>query len=200
MPRKQAHNSMHRHRTRLRGTATPLYCLVTTRILVVLCGVVGIAQAHGAAAANPVPPLVIEADRLEMNDKTGLNTYTGNVLVTRGAMHLNCDTLTVHNVDGKVQQSECEGKPATFRRDPEENKPEVQGHANQVEYYLEDERLVLQGDAYLEQGRDTYSGQHIIYYLQRDVVNADTPKQNGGRVRITIQPERDEGAEDTRHQ
>jgi len=165
-----------------------------------VCGLAGVAQAADVPAAAPPAPLVIEADQVQINDKTGISVYKGNVQVTRGTVHLSCDTLTVHNADGEVRQSQCDGRPAKFRREPEGGKKEVRGHANRVEYYLEDEHVILLGEAHLEQDRDTFSGQHIIYYLKRDVVKADTAGHDGGRVRITIHPKQDEGVKDKKAQ
>lgn len=161
-----------------------------------LCGIAGDAQAADVPAKSPPAPLVIEADQVQINDKTGVSVYKGNVQVTRGAVHLSCDDLTVHNANGEVKQSECNGRPAKFRREPEGDRKEVHGHADRVEYYLDDEHVVLLGDAHLVQNRDTFSGQHIIYYLKRDVVNADAAGHSGGRVRITIHPKADEGVKD----
>lgn len=149
-----------------------------------------------AEAPGKPAPLVIEADKVQINDKTGVSVYKGNVQVTRGAVHLSCDDLTVHNADGQVKQSECNGRPAKFRRDAGGGKKQVHGNANRVEYYLEDEHVILLGDAHLVQDRDTFSGQHIIYYLSRDMVSADTAGHSSGRVRITIHPKAEEGVKD----
>ena len=168
--------------------------------MLLLGGYGGFAQAAAELATATPAPLVIEADRVEINDKTGVSVYKGNVQVTRGTLHLSCDDLTVHNANGEVQQSECNGHPAKFHRDREGDKKEVHGHADRVEYYLDDEHVVLLGDAHLEQDRDTFSGQHIVYYLKRDVVNADTAGRDESRVRITIHPKQDEGVKDEKTQ
>lgn len=150
---------------------------------------VGVVQATEPEAPEP---LVIEANRVEIDDRTGVSTYTGNVQVTRGGMRLNCDILTIQHSDGKVEQGECEGQPATFRRAAEGEKKEVRGHAQRVEYYTDEERVILLNDAHLEQERDTFDSQRIVYFLQRDVVHAGTEAQDSDRVRITIHPDEKE--------
>ena len=142
-----------------------------------------------AAEQTPPPPLTIEADRVEINDKTGVSTYRGDVVVDRGDVHLTCDTLTVHNVDGQVRQGDCRGGPATFRRAPDAQHKEIHGHSGQVQYYLEDEHVILLHDAFVQQGDDTFTGQRIVYYMQRDLVRAG----GSGRVHITIQPKKGAG-------
>lgn len=163
--------------------------LLLSYLLTVLLGAAGPMR----AAEVPVPPLEIEANQVEINDKTGISVYKGDVRVTRGAMHLSCATLTVHHIRGEIRQSVCDGRPAKFRRDAGDGKKEVHGHANRVDYYLDDEHVVLLGDAFLEQESDTFTGQHIVYYISRDLVHAGTPDRNGGRVHITIHPKEGNG-------
>ncbi len=203
MPQIQAHSGISRYlslRSDPRLLCWRVGAFSICAVILLLCGFAGVGQAADELATATPAPLVIEADRVVINDKTGVSVYKGNVQVTRGSLHLSCDDLTVHNSNGEVQQSECNGHPAKFHRDREGNKKEVHGYANRVEYYLQDEHVVLLGEAHLEQDRDTFSGQHIIYYLKRDVVNADAAGRDDSRVRITIHPKQDEGVKDKKTQ
>lgn len=159
--------------------------------LLLLC-VAGLARA-AEGPAKP-PPLNIVANQVEINDKTGISTYKGDVKVTRGRVHLNCDTLTIHRVKGEVKEAVCQGRPATFHRDPGDGQKEIHGHSKRVEYYTEDEHLVLLGDAFLQQEQDRFSSQRIVYYIDRDLVHAGSPGTEGGRVHIIIHPKRNGGA------
>lgn len=163
-----------------------------------LC-VAGLVHAAGKPAAQPPPPLEIEANQVEINDKTGISTYKGDVQVTRGRVHLNCDTLTIHHEKGQVQRAECQGHPATFHRTALGKEKAVRGHSDWVEYYMGDEHVVLRGNAFLEQAGDTFTSQRIVYYVHRDVVHAGSPEKAGGRVHITIHPKEkkdDQGTKD----
>lgn len=193
----QAQPGMPRHLSR--GPVPREVISASIAFFILLSWLIGDA-ARAAEAPGKAAPLVIEADQVQINDKTGISVYKGNVQVTRGTVHLSCDDLTVRNADGEVKQSQCDGQPAKFRREPEGGRKEVHGHASRVEYYLDDEHVILLGDARLVQDRDTFSGEHIIYYLTRDVVSADTAGHGGGRVRITIHPKADEGVKDRQGQ
>ncbi len=160
--------------------------VISRLALSVLLCVAGLARAADGPAKPP--PLTIVANQVEINDKTGISTYKGDVKVTRGRVHLNCDTLIIHRVKGEVQRADCQGGPATFRRLAGDGQKEIHGHSKRVEYYTEDEHLVLLGDAFLQQENDHFSSQHIVYYIERDVVHAGSPGNGGGRVHITIHP------------
>ena len=66
-----------------------------------LAGAASVAQAAGEAphdplggfATNPDQPIEIEADRLDVEDKTQTATFIGNVIATRGDMKLRSDRL-----------------------------------------------------------------------------------------------------------
>ncbi len=136
--------------------------------------------------------MYIEADRAELNDRTGVSIYRGSVQVSQGTMVLNADTLTVHNRKRQIITVVAEGKPAQFRQRPDNQTEDVKANADRIEYRGPDEQLILLGGAKVWQAGNVFQSNRIVYDMKHNVVNAGgehseiTDQQ---RVRITIQPD-----------
>jgi lipopolysaccharide export system protein LptA len=144
------------------------------------------AEGHGLSSDRD-QPMNIEADRVELDDSTGISTYHGNVKVTQGTLVLTGDSMTVYNKGDKVQKVIMLGKPATYRQRPDNKDKDVRAKALRMEYYTTPERIILLKQAEVEQEGDRLRSERIEYDVAKDKVNAGTndPK---GRVRIVIQP------------
>ena len=59
-------------------------------------------------------PMLIEADRAELNDADGISVYRGNVKVTQGTLILTGETMTGHTKGVDVGKVIMDGKPATY--------------------------------------------------------------------------------------
>ena len=145
-----------------------------------------------ALSSDRDKPMYIEADRAELNDRTGVSTYWGGVQVSQGTMVLNADTLTVHNRKRQIITVVAEGKPAQFRQRPDNQTEDVKANADHIEYRGLDEQLILLGGAKVWQAGNVFQSDRIVYDMKHNVVNAGgehseiTDQQ---RVRITIQPD-----------
>jgi lipopolysaccharide export system protein LptA len=133
-------------------------------------------------------PIQLEANRGQLDQKTGVSVYEGNVVISQGSMRLTADTATIHVRDGGFQRMEATGNPATLRYQPAVDKPEIRGTSRRVEYDVASARVTMSGGARLTQGRDTFTGDRIEYDLREDVVRARGAGANG-RIQFTIQPQ-----------
>ncbi len=147
-----------------------------------------------ALSSDRDKPMYIEADRAEMNDRTGVSTYRGGVQVSQGSMVLNADTLTVHNRKRQIITVVAKGKPAQFRQRPDNQTEDVKANADHIEYRGLDEQLILLGDAKVWQAGNVFQSDRIVYDMKNNVVNAGSEHSeitDQQRVRITIQPDND---------
>ena len=133
-------------------------------------------------------PIQLEAGRGQLDQKTGVSVYEGNVVISQGSMRLTADTATIHVKDGGFQRMEATGNPVTLRYQPAVDKPEIRGTSRRVEYDVAKARVTMSGGARLTQGRDTFTGEHVEYDLKNDVVRARGAGANG-RIQFTIQPQ-----------
>ena len=160
-----------------------------------LAGLALVLWAHSAWAleSDRDQPVHIEADNVELDDKTGISVYRGDVIISQGTLRITGDRVTVHtNANGDLERAVSEGKPATYKQRPD-NKPEdVKARALTMEYFADKDTVILTDEAHLWQGANTFTSKKIIYDVANDHVDAG--KETGGdRVRITIQPERSSG-------
>ena len=132
-------------------------------------------------------PIQLEADRAQLDQKTGISVYQGNVVITQGSMRLTADTVTVYLRDGNFQRMEAVGKPATLRYKPAANKAEMNGVSKRVEYDATNAQVVMTTNAKITQGQDVFSGDRIEYNLKEDLVKAQGTAE-GGRIQFTLQP------------
>jgi lipopolysaccharide export system protein LptA len=142
------------------------------------------------AAALPedrTQPIQLEASRGQIDQKTGISVYEGNVVITQGSMRLTADTVTIHIKDNNFQRMEATGNPANLRYKPTADKPEIQGASKRVEYDVVSAKVIMSGGAKLTQGQDTFSGDRVEYDLNEDKVRARGAGDNG-RIQFTIQP------------
>jgi lipopolysaccharide export system protein LptA len=130
-------------------------------------------------------PIHLEADRAQLDQKTGVSVYQGNVVISQGSMRLNADTATFYVNNGRFERLEATGKPVKLRYQPASNKPEIQGVSQQVEYNALKARVIMTSKAKITQGQDTFAGDRIEYDLDKDLVKAG----GDGRIEFIIQPQ-----------
>lgn len=144
---------------------------------------------------DAVQPVHVEADTAELNQTTGVGVYRGDVRVTQGTMVLIADQVTViapgWELQKLVAQSATQGGRATFRKLTDVG-DEIIAHAHRIEYEPDKGRIMLLGNAALQRAADRFSAERIVYYINRQIVDAGDP-HGEGRVEMTLVPE--EGAE-----
>ncbi len=138
-------------------------------------------------------PIQLEAARGQMDQKTGVSVYEGNVVITQGSMRLTADTVTIYVKDNNFQRMEATGNPTNLRYKPTADKPELQGASKRVEYDVAGAKVIMSGGARLTQGQDAFVGDRVEYDLKDDVVRARGAGDNG-RIQFTIQPRPQNGS------
>ena len=154
------------------------------RLLALLLGL--LATTSGVADTPPAP-VTIEADGAVFDERRGESTYTGNVIITRAGMQIRAHQVTLYNDGKRLQRLLASGEPVRFRLQ-REGQGDLNGAAQHLEYTLDDERLLLQGQAWVSQGQNRFSGQRIDYDMRRERVIARQAEDGSQRVQVTIQP------------
>src|SRR3569833_1283932 len=118
-------------------------------------------EAH-ALSSDKEQPIHIEADSVVIDDARGVATYRGNVHYSQGSAHLNADEVIVYSADRKqVDKVEAKGSPATFRQRPDNKDEDIRGQSLRIDYFANEERIVLETDAHLWQGQNEFTGDRI---------------------------------------
>lgn len=134
-------------------------------------------------------PVYIEADSVEINDRTGVRTYQGNVLMTQGSVRISADKVTVTKQEDGSDQVLATGAPVTFQQQREGEQELAKGRALRVEYDMNSDIVKLYDQAELTQGKDKLVNDRITYDKNREVMWAGASQQGKQRVRITLQPD-----------
>lgn len=172
----------------------------TLLLLFVSFAVLG-GSAH-AAKADSEQPTNVEADRMVYDDIKQVNTFTGNVVLTRGSLIMRAHELVVTQDPQGYQYATlmaAPGKLATFRQKRDSGPDDwVEGEAERIEYNGRDETVKLfrraelrrlQGERLMDEVRGasiTYNSLEEFYTVNNTVAGESKP--GAGRIRAVIQP------------
>ena len=140
-----------------------------------------------AVTGDTDQPIHIESDQQSLDMQGNIVTFTGNVVVTQGTIKINADKVVVTRpADQKGKEViDGYGSPATFYQMQDNGKP-VKGHASKMHYELQNDFVVLTGNAYLEQLDSNIKGDKITYLVKEQKMQAFSDK--GKRVTTVLVP------------
>lgn len=147
-----------------------------------------------AASEDRTHPTNIEADRVEVDDRNKVATFTGSVVLTQGTLVLRSDRLVAtQDAQGfqKGVATSNNGRRA-FISQRRANGELAEGEAQRIEYDGRTEIAEMTGDAEVRSAGDVVRGHYIQYNALTEQYKADSvasPDGRGnGRVHITIPP------------
>ena len=156
-----------------------------------------------ALSTDSDQPIAIEADRAEHDDARRVTVYRGEVVIDRGSLRILGDTVTVQfDGQGEVTKLVSVGAPAHFRQLPDGQTRHRKGWAKRMEYFPQQDLLVLFEDARYETSdgsrvqadRLVYDSLNARFKALTDTADKGDRTTGGtssGRVRIRIAPQKD---------
>lgn len=161
-----------------------------------LIGLLGMLASAGtwALPEDRHQPIRVQADSAELDDRKGVAVYRGDVVITQGTLKITGDTVTItQNARGDVETFTSIGKPAYYEQKPAPDKPLVKAYGLTIQYFADNERIVLLDQARVVQEGNTFEGEKIVYDTQRQIVNAGRAGDAGvttprPRIDMVIQP------------
>lgn len=162
----------------------------------------GLAYAEKADADKPTN---VEANQMAYDDVRQVNTFTGNVVLTRGTLIMKAHKMVVTQDAAGYQFATLyagEGKLASFRqkRDGGENLW-IEGEAERIEYDNKADVAKLFSKAKMRRLEgtkvtDEVEGEFISYdnrteFFAVNNTSSDASKPGAGRVKAVIQPRND---------
>lgn len=136
-------------------------------------------------------PVHLEANSVEIDEKQGVSTYEGNVVVTQGSLQLTGDKMNIYRQNGKLSRILSQGNPSRYRQRMDNSEEEVKGSAKQIELKVHEDELLLTGDAHLEQGKNQFSSDRIQYLRSQAMIKAGNNGESNQRVKVTIEPQQE---------
>lgn len=145
-----------------------------------------------APAAFAIPSdrnqsISLEADRATFNEKTGITTYTGNVVIQQGTLKIQANSIVANlNQQSQIKNVTAQGSPAKFQQQMDNKGGLAKGEAKKIIYNAETGILSLSGGAFLSQNGATFRGENLTYSMNKGDIEA-TGGSNG-RIKIVIPP------------
>jgi lipopolysaccharide export system protein LptA len=134
-------------------------------------------------------PIRITADTAIRDEKQGFTVYTGNVHMIQGSLDIVADTITIFHETAQADKIVAEGKPAKMQQKPAVDEPLVKARAEIIEYYKVENRVHLKNNALITQDGASVTGDTIDYYINDQLVKADSEQSpDGKRVQVVIPP------------
>ncbi len=133
-----------------------------------LAGALAVSAPSRALDSDANQQATLAADEVELDLKTGVRTYRGNVRFRHGGIHLACDALvTRHGRDGELASGVCTGQPGKFNQRREGRDANARGNARRITLDKGAGLLLLEGGAevVLADG-DRIRGERITYDLK----------------------------------
>ncbi len=137
--------------------------------------------------------MVITSRSLELNDATGVVTFTGEVRAEKGDIIIECSQMRVYYA-GSGGQEATEEVETRIHRIVATGDVRIQrgqggvATAQKAVYYQKDEKAVLTGNPVVKQGMDFVEGERITIYLQENRSVVEGSKTS--KVRAVIFPKR----------
>ncbi len=144
-----------------------------------------------ALASDRQKPISLEAERATFNEKTGVTTYTGNVVIQQGTLKLEADAIVANlNSNNQIKTVTANGSPAKFQQQMDSNKGLARGEGKRINYNAETGIISLSGNAFLSQNGATFRGENLKYSMSKGDIQADggSTGQKKGRIQIVIPP------------
>lgn len=165
------------------------------RISLLLCLLLaGHAIAGFAESADRNKPLLMEADRVTVDDANQTSTFEGNVEMRQGTLLIEAGKIVVRQDQKGYSQLTATGQLAHFRQKREGINEFAEGYGERIEYDSQAETANIFGQARVKREGDDVQGEHIIYNTKSGVFQVfgssgtDQETPDKGRVTIIIQP------------
>lgn len=157
--------------------------------------VVAVTVAAGAVSALPddrSKPIEIQANAAERDARSGVTTYTGNVDIRQGSIHVAADSVVLNSKNNELTEIIATGKPATYSQQLSGADDIVDARASKIRFDITRDLITLQGNGMLKQKGGSISGEYIEYDTKTERVKATAAEagsaDNGRRITVVIPP------------
>ncbi|MES2917746.1 MAG: lipopolysaccharide transport periplasmic protein LptA [Pseudomonadota bacterium] len=142
----------------------------------------------GALPTDRDQPVSVAANAVRFNEKTGIATYTGAVVIRQGSMEMRADEIVLTtDAKGALLSTVARGAPARYQQQTDPKKGPVVAEAARIDFDARNEVITLTGKARLRQDGSSFQGSTITYNAQRQQVDA---KGSGTeRVMLVLPPQ-----------
>ena len=110
--------------------------------------------------------MTIKSDKSDINFKTGIRTYTGNVTITHLNFQLDADEVKEFREGSKIIRIIATGTPAKFKQLAPEVIDLKNGTAHHIEYLAAEKELLLKTYKVIDLNGNIMEGKNVSYHFQ----------------------------------
>lgn len=177
--------------------------IVDILLSLLLALAVSSSYAAGKKQSSKSETVDIKAHYVLLDEKKGLSKYKGDVIFTRNTLVIKADEIILYFINNELNKAFITGSPADVRHLPANEAP-VHSQAKSMEFFIAEDRLVLKGSAFVDQGDRHFSGESIEYDTRQQTISASSNANNTinsnskknappeGRVHVIIGPGKDD--------
>lgn len=142
------------------------------------------------SADNMDETVTLDADSLVYDNKKHVSHYLGHVKLTQGQSQLRAHSATTkmdsHNKLEKAIAKALPNERVHFWKtsDKDKQNPTIHAYAKVITYLPKEGHIVLNGNALVKQGENTYRSEHIVYDINKKAVISK--KIGNHRTTITL--------------
>jgi lipopolysaccharide export system protein LptA len=129
-------------------------------------------------------PIHITADTAELNEKSGISIYRGDVKMVQGTTILHGDIITVYTADDEVEKMVSVGNLATYEETTDDGDV-VYAESEEMIYNSAEKKIELFRRGKITQVGNVIRSDYILYLTEEGLIDTGTKKD---RIEITIQP------------
>lgn len=153
-------------------------------------------RAH-ALPTDREQPVQVMANTARFNEKTGIATYSGNIVVIQGTLEIRAEEMVITtDPQGAILSTVARGNPARYQQQTDPKKGPVNAEALRIDYDAKNEIVTLTGNAKLKQDGSSFQGNVITYNSVRQQVDARGDGAN--RVKLVFPPQARESKKDSK--
>ncbi len=139
-------------------------------------------------------PIKIQADTAIVDEAEGIAIYTGDVTIQQGTLNVSADKVEIHTSGEEVLQIIATVTETSKEQAHYEQQKNIQGdmviaRADRITYLVQENRLHLTGKASLQQAKDIFRSEFLVYEPDGSVI-LDSGAGEGDRVNMTISPKK----------
>ncbi|MBT8437026.1 MAG: lipopolysaccharide transport periplasmic protein LptA [Gammaproteobacteria bacterium] len=143
-----------------------------------------------ALSSDGDQPIEVEADSLEVREAENISIYEGNVTLVQGSLQISCERMVIHfNNANELQLIEMTGDPARIRQ-LDDDRQEMSGQAQQIDYAEAQSVLELRGAARFSHAGDIIESDLIRVDTESNGIQAGSTESDR-RVKMLIKPRQD---------
>lgn len=139
-----------------------------------------------AAGTDRQQPVHLRADRIDIDQKTGVSLYRGHVIFTQGTLRLTAARATARHRGNELETVTAEGAPVTFRHRPEGSEAFIEGDAERAVYHAPTRRVDLYKNVNVRRDRDSFRGAVLHYDIENESLIAESDAER--RVYVALVP------------